>query len=41
VMPESQNARQWLCKHIPAAANTHAIIEELLDAVSMLSLCNK
>jgi hypothetical protein len=37
--------RQWLCKHIPVAVNTHATIEELLYAMSsvqsMLSLCNK
>jgi hypothetical protein len=30
---ETAIARQWLSKQIPAAMNTHAIIEELLDAV--------
>jgi hypothetical protein len=25
-------ARQWLCKHVPAATSTHAKIEELVDA---------
>jgi hypothetical protein len=52
MMPESRNsgpkgmaiARQWLGKHIPVAADTHATIEELLDKVSfvrsMLKLYN-
>jgi hypothetical protein len=32
-------AMQWLGKHIPMVMNTHATIEELLDAVfSMLSV---
>jgi hypothetical protein len=32
-------ARQGLCKHVPAATNTHATIEESVDAsFSMLSV---
>jgi hypothetical protein len=30
---ETAVARQWLREHIPAAMNTHAITEELLDVV--------
>jgi hypothetical protein len=30
-------ARQWLGKHLPAKKNTHATIEELLDAVCVTS----
>jgi hypothetical protein len=35
-------ARHWLDKHVPAAMNTHATIEELLDVVfSMWSLSHQ
>jgi hypothetical protein len=26
-------SRQWICKHVPAATNTHATIELLLETV--------
>jgi hypothetical protein len=28
---ETAVAKQWLGKHVPAATNTHATIEELLE----------
>jgi hypothetical protein len=38
-------AGQWLSKHIPAAMNTHATVEELLDAAvvchSTYSMCSE
>jgi hypothetical protein len=37
-MPKGRNsgaiARQWLIKHIPAATNTQATIEVLLETIS-------
>jgi hypothetical protein len=34
VEPEENTlARQWLCKQVPAAMNTHTIIEELLNTM--------
>jgi hypothetical protein len=39
---ETAVARQWLGKNLPAKADTHATIEELLDAVfSMLSVSHQ
>jgi alkylhydroperoxidase/carboxymuconolactone decarboxylase family protein YurZ len=33
---KAEIVEQWLSKHVPAAMNAHATIEELLDAVFSL-----